>query len=1177
VARCPARPPHAHPRRRGTPRPQPPQLHACLALSRLAALLRFETEEARAAAAAAPPLARLLAAVRAAAPRLGGGQLSMALTSLAFLQHSVAPPPGLLAALAVRLPGVLDESEPDDICNCLWALSKLGADCAPALAAASAHALAAGWLRQLPAKPLCGLLWVHARAAAGAADAAAASSGRGGARTAAVVWESGPVLPRLLDAAMAEVAAPGFLETFAPQELSMLLWSLATISDAAAALAAAPAAEASAAGAATRAALRCALPLGLLGRVAAVAAERVVSFTPQGVANSCWAVSKLAPGALAPPPQRQQQQQQQEEGDASADGAAQLADGARRLLSAFLDAAAAQLEYYKPQEVTNLLGAMARMRAPHAPLLAAARGYLRTRSHLLAAWDVEDALTSLLRLGSPPEPALLQRLSHRAAQLAGGMPAHALARCAWGLARAGGDAVPLVRAAAARLGGGSGSGGSGGTPEAWAPHDVALVLWAATAARRIAAAPQQAPARGRARGAQQQGQQRQAEAAAAAAQSQLAPAAQAALLARLPACDSHTLTQALTALAGAQAQGGANASGGDAFGAASGGFVAAAAARLAEQAARMAPVHAAAAARAAVQLSGRGGSAARAPAAALLAAALDAVTVRGAWQQLPPASAADLLWAANAAAARGARLPAGQLSQLLRAVVSHAHSLSPADLATVCAAAASTLLRARRAAPAPAQGDEQQQQQAAAAAAAEHAELCAAAAAAHNAACDRMLDTIEAWVRRGGGADGAAELRSSHLAAAVASCVRLGTPRPPLLAAAQAAWEELLDAGCADAPAATALLWALGRGGRGAAPHSVEAAARLLAGQLARGGGGDALERDASTAALALEAFALLRYQPQAPLAAALQQRVAAAAVRAHAARVRRPRAALRAARAAAGALHHVAVLGLDAQPLLDAIAPALLAHMPWRPVTAAPAAAAQQAQQQQQRKRRRRCAPCLGAGHCLRVLWAICATGARGGRAGRVAAAVVFRRMGAARLACDPHAARMLLDCRLALKSGRPRAWAAARGGWRRLRACGAPRRPADGAAPAARALRDAEVAASRALAAELVTAGLAPAAAGLAWQQLPNGDAFAALPPHCGAVVVFDGPRHRCANGGAPTGAALLRNRALAARGLRVLPLPLRLWAGGAGAAPEEHQREAAQRRAAAERVAAAAAAAP
>ncbi|KAI8475881.1 MAG: hypothetical protein J3K34DRAFT_478963 [Monoraphidium minutum] len=1132
------------------------EVHVCLSLSRLAALLRFDSGAARAAAKAHPAFASLLAAAEAGAPRLGGRQVSMALTALAWLQHAGAP--GLLDALEARARSLLARGalEPEDACHCLWALSKLGRHPGALLADACADALASGWLHQLPAKPLAGLLWVAARGAAGGAAQPAA-------------------LPALLAAALADVGAPGFLETFAPQELSMLLWSLATLGRGAGG-AAAPAS----------------VPPALLARVLEVAAERAVSFTPQGIANSCWALSRLAPGALAAsgaarpllgaaPEQAQGDQQQQQAVAAAAaeggkDNGRRLAAAAARFLSAFLGSAAAQLEYYRPQEVANLLGAAAALGARHAALEAAAAGYLRSKGHLLGAWDVAEALCALLRLrgGAPPEPAVLQRLAHRGAALARGMPPAALARCAWAVARAGGDAAPLVTAAAERAAGDDGGGGGSAFVAALAPRELAQLMWAAAAAQALAPAQAAAAAAarggGRPRGPAAEAQRQQLQARLARLRrdaAALLAAAQGELLARLAQCDSHTLTVALVAAARC-----ARAGAGDADAPPAGGAVFAAAAswRLAAAAGGAAPQHAAAGAWAAARLAlgGEGGgasaeqAAAAAAAGSLLSATLTGIERGGGWRRLPPGAAAALLWAAAASPPALAPPPGHQVA-LLRAAGAQVPAMAARDASVVCWASARLLLRA-----APGAGAEQ-------------GALSAAARAAHGAACGRVVDAADAWLRRGtaqrpaaGAAGGSgAALCASHLAAAAVSCARLGAMPPELEAAVLEAWDALAAAGAVGAAEGAQLLWALARCGRPAPRHCAEDAAAALLPRLAGGGGGGA-RGDAPLAALALEALCMLRHRPSDELARAAQQRIAEGLASAAEAP---PCARAAAARAACAALYHLAALGLDPRPLLAAAQP-LLAPLLARAPRAALGPLRRRRHQQQQQQPEEGQQPRLGTASAVRLLWALCAAGATHGRLGKLAASAVFARGHAAAVASDPRLSRLLIECRMALRAQRPAAWRCAAPGWMRLRAQGVPRRVAGsgGAAVAAE-----EHAARQTLAAELSAAGVEPGQ--IAWVRLPNGDAYGCVmvsPGHLqaaqwrGAAVVFDGARHRAANGGAPLGAARVRDAALLARGLQVVALPLRLWAearrggggGSSGGSGAEQRRVAARRLAAA-----------
>lgn len=205
----------------------------------------------RAAVTADARFARLAQLAAQRAPQLSPEQVASVATAYAWL--AVVPPePALLPALAARLEALLPVAAPDDICHTLWALSKLSCCCPSLLQAAGRAALDGGWLHELPGKQLASLLWVHARATAAGAPA--------------------PCLPTLIDAAVHNLCAPGFPATLTPQELCNVAWSLATCK---------------AAGQ-----LR-AVPLQLLALLPPLCEQQVGRFTPQGVANTCWALSKL--------------------------------------------------------------------------------------------------------------------------------------------------------------------------------------------------------------------------------------------------------------------------------------------------------------------------------------------------------------------------------------------------------------------------------------------------------------------------------------------------------------------------------------------------------------------------------------------------------------------------------------------------------------------------------------------------------------------------------------------------------------------------------------------------------------------------------------------------------------------------------------------------------------------
>ncbi len=495
------------------------QANTCKALSRLAAQLRFEGTEARRAIKSHPQFARLaqLAAQHCKPGGFNARQVATVATCYAWLQH--APGERLLERLAQRMQALLqgEATAADDVCHTLWALAKLGHPAPVLLEASAAHSVSAGWVNQLPGKQLASMLWAHARLLAHDSSSNDGSSSVAEHEVVSLAAVP-PSLPALVDAAAANMAAPGFLETFTPHELAQLLWSLAKL----------------------RHVRR--VPEALLARVCDVAEPLVVRFNPQGIANSCWALARLAEAQGTPDSSTSSTSSKggilsgcgRSTSAKTASGASMasspstaLAASTQRLFATFGDAAAARLDYYKPQEVANLMGACARMATCHRPLLAATSRYVRLRSHLLGEQDVCELLAALaaLRKLHTAEPMVLQRLEHRAVHFAraGRLPPYQAATAAWALARLGYAPAGLVTELWAHLAAGHGSDvdAAGGRCSevlgAFEPRALAQLLWASSCCGVGARVP--------------------------------LVAAQAALLRVLPSCDGRALAMSLVALA----------------------------------------------------------------------------------------------------------------------------------------------------------------------------------------------------------------------------------------------------------------------------------------------------------------------------------------------------------------------------------------------------------------------------------------------------------------------------------------------------------------------------------------------------------------------------------------------------------------------------------------------------
>eukprot|EP00877_Chromochloris_zofingiensis_P002843 jgi/Chrzof1/1255/Cz01g46150.t1 len=390
------------------------------ALAKLTRLLRFQTADVRVTTKTSPGFNLLSDLVSQQAHAFNPTQLATVITSYAFLNHAPAGP--VLAHLAACVQRSLDDSDPDDICHMLWALTKLGYPAADLLQAASQHSLDKHWIHQLTAKPLTSFLWVHATL-----------EQRGHSVTA---------LPPFVAAVFENLSAPGFLATFTPQELSQLLWSLASLNITA-------------------------VPPLVLNTTCQLAVEQVVRFTPQGITNTCWALSKLL--------QACQQQ-------APAPASSRVPADVLQLFQTFGDSAAAQLEYYRPQEVANLLGAYARIGLSHAALLAATDRYVRLRSHMFNAKDVSEMLAAYVGLQHQPDPSALQPLVHRTNQLAHSMPCYQLVTAAWGVVRLGQSPEVLLSAAAAAIAvANSSAAGSSSYIVAFSTSELSKLLWTCAA------------------------------------------------------------------------------------------------------------------------------------------------------------------------------------------------------------------------------------------------------------------------------------------------------------------------------------------------------------------------------------------------------------------------------------------------------------------------------------------------------------------------------------------------------------------------------------------------------------------------------------------------------------------------------------------------------------------------
>ena len=156
----------------------------------------------------------------------------------------------------------------------------------------------------------------------------------------------------------------------------------------------------------------------------------------------------------------------------------------QELLSKLSWQASQQLEYYRPQEVANLLGGLARLQLQQRPLLAATAEYLKCNSHRLGARDVSDVICAFVGLKVGVEGKVGELLLGRGVELVnkGEMPGYQLAAVAWGLQRLGVQPKGLLEAAAQISGGGAAAAGgwggrSRGVWEGCGGREVALLLW----------------------------------------------------------------------------------------------------------------------------------------------------------------------------------------------------------------------------------------------------------------------------------------------------------------------------------------------------------------------------------------------------------------------------------------------------------------------------------------------------------------------------------------------------------------------------------------------------------------------------------------------------------------------------------------------------------------------------
>jgi hypothetical protein len=465
------------------------QVNTALAFSQLARQLRFDSSSSRAAALQHASYAQLLQLAEQQAPGLNPTKLAMVLTSMAWMSsssscdteapeqqqqqqqqqqqtlqqqalptshqslscstssssevavHAVAPDQ-LLQLLAQQLQQQLDAADPEDVCHCLWAFAKLQQLHSPAvvhlLDAATAHSLAVGWVHLLTAKPLSSLLWVHAQLQQQQEE------------DGTTLQQQQQHLPALLQAVTDELSQPGFLATWTPQELSMLLWSCATFKlqigqqqqqqqgDAVLSVVQEQRQQQQALPA---------LPAAVVEEVCKLAVQQVVRFTPQGIANTCLALAKLLETTAS---QQQCLASAQAAAAAAATGAGSgqhalvqpsVQQAVQHLFDVFTAAAAAQLHYYKPQEVANLWSACARLfqqqqqQQRYAAVSAAVCQYVVNHSHQLNPRDVFELLVGFVQLKTSVEPPVLHALLHRLSQVSEQLQPYELTAAAWSLVK----------------------------------------------------------------------------------------------------------------------------------------------------------------------------------------------------------------------------------------------------------------------------------------------------------------------------------------------------------------------------------------------------------------------------------------------------------------------------------------------------------------------------------------------------------------------------------------------------------------------------------------------------------------------------------------------------------------------------------------------------------------------
>jgi hypothetical protein len=541
------------------------QINTALAYAQLARHLRFETGSSRAAALQHSDYAILQGLAVQKAGQLNPRQISMVLTSLAWMQcpaqeagqdgcaasqtadqHAVTALPGaacassnvdagvngshssssgavclqqqqqvlLLDLLSQRVLSLLDAFEPEDTCHCLWALTKLGSLQEQLLAAVTEHGLTAGWLHMLTAKPLSSLLWVHAQAHLQRTQQQAQPQGSQQLHTVLQPCSTAGLQDtqdlhahQMVAAVMQEVSQPGFLSTWTPQELSMLLWSCAVLG--------VPVKQqqpqqqsfdpqqdrqqqqASSSSVHRHNVLPAELPVAVLQEVCHLARQHVVQFTPQGVAMVCWSLSHLLTSSEAASEPSGELQQQQLHGSAPSALPQQLQQAVVALFDAFTAAAAVRLQYYKPQEVCNIYTACTRLQLLPAGLKQSVEGYVSSHAHLLGCRDVTELLLAAAQNPQWPwqqqagrgqqqgmtglGPVAVRALLHRTGQLLQELNSFQVAASAWACVRLAQLQDAAARTSSTTSKGGNISAGSSALQEEC--MDMASVLLAALGAR----------------------------------------------------------------------------------------------------------------------------------------------------------------------------------------------------------------------------------------------------------------------------------------------------------------------------------------------------------------------------------------------------------------------------------------------------------------------------------------------------------------------------------------------------------------------------------------------------------------------------------------------------------------------------------------------------------------------